>query len=477
MTEIAQIRQWDMFEIELSGPDDGNPFVDVAISAEFRFKNRAVPVDGFYDGQGRYKVRFMPDEIGSWRFTTMSSAPQLDGQSGEFLCVEPRETSHGPVRVTQDHHFVYADGTPYWPIGTTCYVWNHQGDTLEEQTLTTLKESAFNKIRMCVFPKDYDFNKNEPCLYPYEGSVDEGFDFTRFNPAFFAHLEQRINDLQALGIEADLILFHPYDRWGFSDMGAEADNRYLRYVTARLASFPNVWWSFANEYDLMKGKSLNDWDRFFRIVQEHDPAQHLRSIHNCRGFYDHGKPWVTHSSIQHADLGRVREWRNTYGKPVVVDECCYEGNIPHGWGNISARELVHRFWLGTAQGGYVGHGETYCHPEDILWWSKGGILHGDSPTRIAFLREILEAAPHGMTPVELVRNADTIGQPGEFYLAYLGATQPSYKVLALPDDKEFEVEIIDAWAMTVTKAPGRYSGQTRVDLPSRPHLALLVSRV
>ena len=36
-----------------------------------------------------------------------------------------------------------------------------------------------------------------------------------------------------LGIEADLILFHSYDRWGFSEMDAETDDRYLQYVVAR----------------------------------------------------------------------------------------------------------------------------------------------------------------------------------------------------------------------------------------------------
>ena len=27
-----------------------------------------------------------------------------------------------------------------------------------------------------------------------------------------------------LGIEADIILLHPYDRWGFSKMGTENEN-------------------------------------------------------------------------------------------------------------------------------------------------------------------------------------------------------------------------------------------------------------
>jgi hypothetical protein len=51
----------------------------------------------------------------------------------------------------------------------------------------------------------------------------------------------------------------------------------------------------------------------------------------------------------------------------VIDECAYEGDIDQGWGNITGEEMVRRFWEGAVRGGYVGHGETYLHPEDILW--------------------------------------------------------------------------------------------------------------
>ena len=63
----------------------------------------------------------------------------------------------------------------------------------------------------------------------------------------------------------------------------------------------------------------------------------------------------------------------------MVDECCYEGNIPWDWGNISGFELVHRFWTVCMQGGYCTHGETYLNEEEVLWWSKGGKLVGESP--------------------------------------------------------------------------------------------------
>jgi hypothetical protein len=477
LNEVGRVERWDIFELSMDGPKDGNPYVDLKLSAQFRYKNRVVEVDGFYDGDGLYMVRFMPDTTGLWSYETKCSCPDLDGITGRFECIAPSRSNHGPVRVKNTYHFAYEDGTPHFPVGTTCYAWNHQGDELEEQTLKTLKTAPFNKMRMCVFPKHYDYNHNEPQYYPFEKDRDGAWDYTRFNPAFFWHLERRIEDLKDMGIEADLILFHPYDRWGFATMDAESNERYLRYIVARLSAYRNIWWSFANEYDLMTNLTMSDWDRFFHIVQECDHVQHLRSIHNCREFYDHGKPWVTHSSIQHSELGKTAEWREQYKKPVVVDECCYEGNINWGWGNITAQELVHRFWEGTVRGGYVGHGETYMHPEETLWWSKGGVLHGQSPERIGFLRKILEEGPKdGLNPLSSRWDSPCAGKDGEYYLMYFGNRQPSFKLLDLPAGNRYRVEVIDVWDMTIRKLDGDYCAGCRVELPAKQYIALRITK-
>jgi hypothetical protein len=471
-----RVERWGHIEISLAGPTDGNPFLDVALNAQFRHQHRVVPVHGFYDGDGVYRVRFMPDTLGTWTYETQSNCAALSGASGAFTCVAPAPGNHGPVSVQHGYHFAYADGTPHVSVGTTCYAWAHQGDTLEEQTLATLRTAPFNKMRMCVFPKDYTYNQNEPQYYPYMRTAT-GWDFTRFNPAFFRHFERRVADLCALGIEADLILFHPYDRWGYADMGTEADDLYLRYIVTRLAAYRNIWWSLANEWDLMKSKTEADWDRFFRIVQESDPHQHLRSVHNCLRFYDHAKPWVTHQSIQRSDPEQTRAWREMYQKPVVVDECCYEGNIPQRWGDISAQELVRRFWEGTVRGGYVGHGETYLHSHDILWWSKGGVLHGDSPARIAFLRRILEEGPAGgLDPLDGVigHGFPCAGQARAYYLLYFGVHQPARVMLNLPTDVRYRVDILDTWEMTSTSAAYTVTGQCTLDLPGKPYIAVRV---
>ena len=134
------VEKWDYFELELPAQVSGNPFLDIEFEAEFTHVHRSVKVMGFYDGEDVYKVRFMPDMEGAWSFVTHSNLDALDGQRGEFTCTPPTGDNHGPVGVTDHYHFAYADGTPYHPVGTTCYVWNHQGDELEQQTLDTLKE-------------------------------------------------------------------------------------------------------------------------------------------------------------------------------------------------------------------------------------------------------------------------------------------------------------------------------------------------
>jgi hypothetical protein len=35
----------------------------------------------------------------------------------------------------------------------------------------------------------------------------------------------RVDQTATLVVEADLVLFHPYDRWGFEDMGVDDDDR------------------------------------------------------------------------------------------------------------------------------------------------------------------------------------------------------------------------------------------------------------
>jgi len=350
---------------------------------------------------------------------------------------------------------------------------------------------------MCIFPKSYQYNHNEPELYPFERDSSGKSDFTRPNPAFFAHVEKRISDLRGLDIEADLILFHPYDRWGYATMSAEDDDRYLRYVLARMSAFRNIWWSLANEWDLMRVKSAQDFDRFFRIVQQHDAVGHLRSVHYSHTMYDYSRPWVTHASLQTYAFDSAATWLAAWDKPICFDEVQYEGNLNNRWGNLSGLEMMRRFWLGVVAGCYVTHGETYLDADaamdenttPIIWWSHGGKLHGTSPARIAFLQKIVErsATDQGhdakrtgfdaQTPAYYL-NASTVdgtGRRTQEILYFLDYHQPVYYEFPLPEGT-YTAELIDPWEMKVKQLPGTFSGKSKIRLAGTPYQAVRFRR-
>jgi len=495
------VGQWGIFEISLPGPTNGNPFLDVQLSARFQLGDTNVEVNGFYDGDGIYRVRFMPEQQGHWHYETHSNVRELDDHTGEFTVIPPTGNNHGPVRVRYTYHFAYADGTTYWPIGTTCYNWWHMVDPIEKETLATLAASPFNKIRMCVFPKHEPGNTNELALYPFEGTPPKDWDFTRFNPAFFQHLDKCVGELRDLGIEADVILFDPYDkgRWGFDRMPPAVDDRYVRYIASRLAAYRNVWWSLSNEYDFNKNKTEADWDRLFQVVEAADPYGHLRSIHNGFLIYNNSKPWVTHASIQNGsaveDPGRAELYRDVWRKPVIYDEIKYEGNIWKRWGNLSGREMVFRFWNATVAGTYATHGETITNASDLLWISDGGRLYGQSTARLAFLRRVLEDSPaQGIDPIDKWQEVNLGGQQGEYYLLYFGKSRPTNWAFALPkfslaNGMKFKVDVLDTWNMTITPVDGIFAIHKKDDytfadkhdrtikLPGKQWMALRIQRV
>lgn len=483
------------------------------LTAVFTHEGQLITVKGFYDGEGQYKVRFLPEQPGEcrWQVSGIVSATGCD------TCL-PAPDAHGRVRA-EGVHFEYADGTLFWPFGTTVYALIHQPDELVEQTLQTLAASPFNKVRLCLFPKHFAYNENEPPFYPFEKKEGGGWDVRRPCLAYWHRLEAILDRLARLHIEADIILFHPYDNWGFAEMPQEDNLIYLDTVIRRLAAYPGIWWSLANEYDVCGAKSLDDWYGIEAFVSENDPFRHLLSNHHCYQPWDFARPAVTHVSVQTKTLNRVAEWLEKYHKPVVVDECCYEGNLQTPWGNLSAAEMTSRFWKAVVTGGYCTHGETFLDPgRDILWWAKGGALHGQSPARIAFLRQIAESLPgpienvpdhfaaackpenrervkakvaylpkdlQGMfkavfaaDPRELafVFEGDMLyqGKVGEsVFLTYYDIHCPAEDTLSLPESGSYTVEVIDTWAMTRTVAARGVRGRVTISLPGKEGIATL----
>lgn len=504
---MKTIEKYEVFELELTGR--GGECPDADIRACFRNTKQEtgedVHVRGFYAGDGKAVIRFMPWCEGVWDY--FAEWGEL-ATEGSFTCIANSGRNHGPVE-TDGMNFRYADGQRFIPVGTTCYAWIHQTVELQEQTLDTLQTSAFNKVRMCVFPKSMNYNRNDPDCYPFERNEEGNWDVNRPDLQFWEKLERRIKQLGDLGIEADIILFHPYDRWGFSGLSREENIAYLDYCVRRLAAFRNVWWSLSNEYELDFSKTLEDWDAFGEKIKETDPYAHLMSAHNWLEPYPK-RDWMTHVSWQGSNMQEAFKLRVKYQIPTIVDELGYEGDIEADWGNNSAFEIINRMWAAVAFGCYCTHGETFYREDEVLWWAKGGRLYGETPKRIAFLKELLEQLPGAMEPMcrnvmddptvmakgpehaELVRQLwdnrpesrdifinefiQPIGINPDYRLIYLQRHCNVFYDLELPETGIYDVDVIDVWEMTRERVVENISGKLRIGLPGKEGIAILIIR-
>lgn len=521
------MRQYEILEMSWQAGEPERDWVQANLEAVFERNGMATRVKGFYAGDGIYKVRFLPLEEGHYTCTVAGRLPAEGGESGRWLEIkeslsltaEPAaEGKHGPVRAVGTH-FAYEDGSRYIPFGTTVYAMIHQGNEMLRETFETLKEQPFNKLRFCLFPKHYEFNHNEPELFAFE-KAGEFWNTKRPCMEYWDLLDDTLGYMEELGIQADLILFHPYDKWGFATLTRQQRLEYLEYLCRRLGAYPNVWWSLANEYDQLDSISKEEWLEMSAFLAENDQVRHLTSNHNFVTPWDFTDPNTTHVCLQDSNAAKIPGLQRKYGKPVIFDEMGYEGNIPYSWGNLSPFEMVNRFWKTVTMGGFATHGETYMEKMDhgqVLWWSKGGKLKGQSPVRIAFLKQLLYEMPGDMellvnermqlesqeqlqklieaktpeivdNPVlrcmakmsaeEFVYMQQLFQQPiihcgTEGYLTYLGDACTIYSILELPKDRTYRVEVIDVWEMTRSVVAEGVSGKVEVSLPGKPGRAVL----
>ena len=508
-----KVECWDRFELAFQHKANSNPF-NVKISATFTNGNSNKTVTGFYDGDNTYRIRFMPTETGEWKYVTSSSVGSMNKQKGGFTAVPASKNNHGMVMVDRMYHFKYADGTQYYPFGTTSYAWTHASEAAQEETVKYLAESGFNKIRMCIFPKEDTQYKEDPPYLPFvvksvttndRGRKNYVFDYEQFNPEFFQNLEKRIDQLKEAGIEADLIIFHPYDAgyWDFDKMPEQVDIRYIEYLTARLSSFRNVWWSLANEWDYLRRKTVDNWKTLTKAVVKNDPYRHLCSIHGGTAVYfDYGMPEYTHVSIQ--DEGPVQSstssatLRLIFHKPVICDEVGYEGNYAR-WARYSPQQMTYLVTNGVMGGIYVTHGECYLYNNEPLHLAIGGKLKGESWKRIKFLRSILEEAPNPIEMSDISRDFLTSTAGDGYYFINFGKQIQDSWIFNLPARNEiykrptpgsrFKVDIINVWEMTVTEYPDTFEISNpndyrvydkdvkKVRLPDAPYLLLRIRQI
>ncbi len=320
-------------------------------------------VPGFWDGGSNFKIRFTPTIEGAWSYTTSSSDLTLNAKTGSINATAPVAGQHGFLRIDPNYttSFVWDDGTRYFMEGQTYYDWMQAANVNNnwKTSVDSMVSYGFSKVRFDVYACNVPSEHNDyPDAQPYTGtSTSPNRD--SLNVAYWQKLDEMVQYMDSKGLVADFIVTTPY-RSG-RQFGTDTQNdRFINYVVARYASYPNVTWCLSNEWNSSGGtypQNQADYNRMGALIRNSDPwmadGASLRPLsihsHTQINFPFFGSTWPTHAIIQYAATGQSDQPGNAgivynlgHNMPVVNDEYRYIGQLSRTanrqsmWGIASA---------------------------------------------------------------------------------------------------------------------------------------------
>lgn len=356
------VQRWGVFELSVANPRTyANPFSDVTLEAILTPPSgQKVKTLGFYDGENTWRVRFMPDEVGQWRYEARFSDGS-PGVTGAFKCVKGK--IHGPLRVRKENPlwFEHADGTTFYL--RAFHLW--WIDVLDEatliKTLDFLKAQGFNAI---VGP-----HLAPPNRLPWERKADGKVDFSRFNLTLWRNLDRA---LKLLG-ERGMVLI-PFSIFGGTNGMPkiptwEGQDLFLRYWVARWGGFWNATFQPTSEWE--EGFSEEEILRIGRRLRELDGGQHLISVHALRASSEalQKADWFSYHTVQDklSDWNFMKytwlvELHRQVPKPILAHECLWEGNFYQREAGLDVDNLRKAAWVIALSGGQINYADEVVPP-------------------------------------------------------------------------------------------------------------------
>ena len=291
-----RIHVWEKHEIALeSRATFENPYVDVVVWVDLKGPGFEKRVYGFWDGGRNFRLRLVAPSPGEWSWTSGARPADagLSGRSGGFTAIPWSEAEkaenicrRGFLRPTGNGHaFEHADGTPFfllgdtwWSAATFRFRWTGEDAPHPMGPQATFKDmvryrkaQGFNSIAMiAAFPnwandgrpanltmadaektlirsawpdpgtksaKDQHNEGGRPFLFPgrVPGFEDVFADVDRVNPAYFQHVDKKIDCLNSQGFIPFLEVtrrdsgpaWRRFHRW------PDSYSRFIQYVFSR----------------------------------------------------------------------------------------------------------------------------------------------------------------------------------------------------------------------------------------------------
>lgn len=383
----TEIPRWGLFEKTFTSTGTSeNPLQDAELRVTFTAPSRRThPVRGFWDGGNTWRVRFSPDETGTWTFTT-TATPETDAglhaHKGSFRVVAPRGTTrfdrHGPIRVARNRTFLeHADGTPFFWLADTG--WNAGLLSTPEEFdhyISQRVRQRFTAVQWVTTQWRAAPKGDRLSELAFTGS-----DRIAVNPAFFQRLDRKMDALNRAGLlSAPVLLWaigggaNPAVNPGFS-LPEDQAIRLAQYMVARWQAH-DVLWILPGDGDY-RGEKAEKWKRIGRAVfgeRPHAPVVlHPGGMHWVLREFQH-EPWLDIHGYQsgHGDDEKTlrwmtegppsTDWKLQPARPFINLEPPYENHLAYQSRKPISPLVVRRavYWsllnAPTAGVTYGGHG-------------------------------------------------------------------------------------------------------------------------
>lgn len=342
------VERWARFELALTHAGRvADPYRDVALDVVYtRPDGTTVAFWGFHDGGDTWRLRFMPDTVGTWRYEATlretaatdpsgaaTSTRTVATRRGTFECVPSDLPGPISVHAANPQWFGRRGGDAVLiralHIGDRFFAKNWD-DAQRTAFLDWAQRQGYNTLSIA----SHYLNRSSP-------GRGDGWDTPRLWPldaAEYRRMEHILDDLARRRITV-------YPFAGFFGRDAHfpgahpAQTRYLRYTIARLGAARNLLWNVGGPEPLLRVRPYLTHAEVSRLGAELarlDPFGHPISVHNATGddpFKDEG--WLTFGTLQGPktfDRARLRDGllRNHHPqKPLLAQETLWSGNSVH----------------------------------------------------------------------------------------------------------------------------------------------------
>jgi len=299
MASAGDVGLYRTFEASITNAKNySNRFVDVTLDVTYTSPSgKKTTIQGFFDGDGKgggnkgsgtvWKIRFLPDEVGTWSYAWTWSDGSAGG-NGTFSCVAAGAGKGILKPYAKNPRWFAYNGTD--PVYLKSYYESGTGSLAQDfgwiakNVYQPLIDNGYNHLQvnwllpLCcegAYYKDSDapaMTKDSVRLYR------QGQATTTMQLDIWKLMEDHLRWLEARDVS--LHMFVGFD--GSQNAGAAWDKLtssekefYVRYVMARLSPFANIaGWNFNWEVDGGRSAYELGWAQ---LVRKYDVFNHLRT--------------------------------------------------------------------------------------------------------------------------------------------------------------------------------------------------------